>query len=39
MQTASTIPMKTMNHVPMDDCAKACTELTNPARVSSVPSM
>ena len=22
----------------MDDCAKACTELTRPARVSSVPS-
>ena len=38
MQTASTIPMKTTNQVPMDDCAKACTELTSPARVSSVPS-
>ena len=26
------------NHVPMEDCAKAWTELTSPARVSSVPS-
>ena len=30
--------MKTMNQVPIDDCANACTELTSPARVSSVPS-
>ena len=39
MQTASTIPMKTTNHVPMDDCANAWTELTSPARVSRVPRM
>ena len=30
--------MNTTNHVPIDDCANACTELTSPARVSSVPS-
>src|ERR1700722_13684261 len=38
MQTASTIPMKTTNHVPIEDCANAWTELTRPARVSVVPS-
>src|SRR3954454_19497120 len=39
MQTASTRPMKMTNQVPMEDCANACTELTRPARVSSVPSI
>src|ERR1700745_2254654 len=28
---------KTTNQVPMDDCAKACTELTTPLRVRKVP--
>ncbi len=32
-------PMKTANQVPMGDSANACTELTKPARVNSVPSM
>jgi hypothetical protein len=35
--TASTITRKTQNQVPIADCAKACTELTSPDRVSSVP--
>ena len=38
MHTASTMHINTTNHVPIDDCANACTELTSPARVSSVPS-
>src|SRR5581483_145626 len=38
-QTASTITRNAQNQVPMDDCAKACTELTSPDRVSSVPKM
>ena len=37
MQTASVMTRKTQNHVPIADCAKACTELTSPDRVSSVP--
>src|SRR6202789_3757347 len=36
--TASTITMYTTNHQPMLLEANACTELTSPARVSSVPS-
>ncbi len=39
MQTASTITMNATNQVPIEDCAKAWTELTRPARVSSVPSI
>src|SRR6202046_2130381 len=35
--TASVITRKTQNHVPIEDCANACTELTSPDRVSSVP--
>src|SRR3569833_2553629 len=38
MHTARVIPMNTMNHVPIDDCANACTELPRPARVNSDPS-
>src|ERR1700716_2081452 len=30
---------KPTNQLPMLDCAKACTELTTPLRVSSVPRM
>src|SRR6266576_6894348 len=29
--------MKATNHVPIDDWAKACTELTTPLRVRNVP--
>src|SRR4051812_35562866 len=35
--TANVIAMNAMNHVPMDDCANACTELTTPDRVRNVP--
>src|SRR5260370_6225525 len=35
--TAKMITRKLTNHAPMLDCAKACTELTIPLRVSSVP--
>src|ERR1700679_2649140 len=28
-----------VNQLPIDDCAKACTELTTPERVRSVPRM
>src|SRR5262252_1086062 len=35
----STTPIKPTNHVPMLDCAKACTELTTPLRVRKVPRM
>src|SRR6185437_5096762 len=38
-QTASTRAIKTSNQVPIDDCAKACTELTKPLRVRNVPKM
>jgi len=31
--------MKTRNHVPIEDCAKAWTELITPERVRKVPSM
>ena len=31
--------MKPTNQSPMDDCAKACTELTTPERVRKVPKM
>src|SRR5271169_752460 len=37
--TDITMMRKVQNHVPMDDCAKAWTELTRPERVSSVPKM
>src|ERR1019366_6005034 len=37
-QTAMVSEMKTRNHVPIDDCAKACTELMTPERVRKVPS-
>src|SRR5437660_12553141 len=37
--TTKVTTMKPTNQLPMDDCAKACTELTRPARVSSVPKM
>src|SRR5438552_10487601 len=30
-------PRKIMNQLPIDDCAKACTELTTPLRVRNVP--
>src|SRR5208282_1282880 len=36
VQTASVRPMKTRNQVPIDDCAKACTELITPERVRKV---
>src|SRR5580692_1886410 len=39
VQTASVKPIKTRNHVPIEDCAKACTELMTPERVRNVPSM
>jgi hypothetical protein len=39
MQTAAVMPMKTMNQLPIEDCAKACTELMTPERVRNVPSM
>ena len=39
MQTARVRPMKTRNQVPIEDCAKACTELITPERVRKVPSM
>ena len=39
VQTASVNAMKTRNHEPIDDCAKACTELITPERVRNVPSM
>src|SRR5437868_5380324 len=29
----------TTNHVPIEDCANACTELTTPLRVRNVPKM
>src|ERR1700690_2607516 len=38
-QTAVVSAMKTMNQVPMEDCAKACTELMTPERVRKVPSI
>src|SRR5580692_5171920 len=34
-----TTTRKAVNQVPMDDCAKAWTELTRPERVRSVPRM
>ena len=37
-QTAVVSAMKTMNQVPMEDCAKAWTELMTPERVRNVPS-
>src|ERR1039458_10531598 len=39
VQTARVNPMKTRNQVPIEDCAKACTELITPERVRKVPSM
>src|SRR5450755_2771799 len=39
LQTASVNPMKTRNHVPIEDCANACTELITPERVRNVPSI
>src|SRR5271165_2809189 len=38
-QTASVSDMKTTNQSPIDDWAKACTELMTPERVRNVPSM
>src|SRR5580658_2180587 len=38
-QTARVNLMKTRNQVPIEDCAKACTELITPERVRNVPSM
>src|SRR5207253_8655286 len=37
-QTVNTIPMNVRNQLPMEDCAKAWTELTTPLRVRNVPS-
>src|ERR1035441_9531845 len=37
-QTAVVSAMKTMNHVPMEDCAKRCTELMTPERGRNVRS-
>src|SRR5437660_2037973 len=37
-QTVKTIAMKIRNQLPMEDCAKAWTELTTPLRVRNVPS-
>ena len=39
VQTARVKPMKTRNHVPIEDCANACTELITPERVRNVPSI
>src|ERR1017187_3017077 len=39
VQTARVNPIKTRNQAPIDDCAKACTELITPERVRNVPSM
>src|SRR5208337_2069395 len=39
VQTARVNPMKTRNQVPIEDWAKACTELITPERVRKVPSM
>src|SRR5438067_8161622 len=36
-QTKKTMAMKIRNQLPMEDCAKACTELTTPLRVKNVP--
>src|SRR5574341_364669 len=38
-QVANASTRKPTNHVPMDDWAKACTELTTPERVRNVPRM
>src|SRR5713101_237619 len=38
MQVASVNAMNTMNQVPIEDCANACTELITPERVRKVPS-
>src|SRR6478672_10643104 len=38
MQTTKMIAKNPENQLPMLDCAKECTELTMPLRVSSVPS-
>src|SRR5712692_9900419 len=38
-QVASVNAMNTMNQSPIDDCAKACTELITPERVRKVPSI
>src|SRR3954470_15443598 len=37
--TANVSPRKIRNHVPIEDCANACTELTTPERVRKVPRM
>ena len=37
MQVAKVSDRKIRNQVPIDDCAKACTELTTPERVRKVP--
>src|SRR5208283_2913105 len=39
LQTARVNPIKTRNQVPIEDCAKACTELITPERVRNVPSI
>src|ERR1700675_3231268 len=39
VQTAKVSARKLTNQVPIDDCAKACTELTTPERVRKVPKM
>src|SRR5580704_13715892 len=36
-QTANVSARKLTNHVPIEDCANACTELTTPDRVRNVP--
>src|SRR5207302_8463785 len=38
-QVAKTTARKATNHVPIEDCANACTELTTPLRVRNVPKM
>src|SRR5690242_1287875 len=39
VQTANVSARKTTNQSPIEDCAKACTELTTPLRVRKVPKM
>ncbi len=39
VHTANVSAMKTRNHEPIEDCAKACTELITPERVRKVPTI
>src|ERR1700689_2151215 len=39
LHTASVNPIKTRNHVPIEDCAKAWTELITPDLVRNVPNI